>query len=163
MMTLEQRNQFNLDHTESFHQVLRETLTHMSFVRVGGRATRIEFATMAGVTALCRVRLPSKRVREHPTHFTLRSQHRKLGPPELWRILGGSFDVLLYGVSSGIDSRIPRWMLLDLHVFRRHAWEMMNSMPPRVIEQSNDWPDDGTAFYTFHTEDFPSNLIIAKS
>jgi hypothetical protein len=109
------------------------------------------FYTAQGRVIMYRVR---QNIRRSPTLFTLRTKHKFNDPPEADRIFFEQFgDWYLYCTTR--NDQLARWMMLDLHVFRRHVC----SVRPLVDEEN----DDGTRYVEFDALDFPDRFIIAKS
>ena len=104
------------------------------------------------------------RVRRHgyadryPYEFTVRSERDSGAVTELSKILDGWGDWFFYGHADAAATRIPRWWLIDLDVFRtallRHS---RGRVQMRFERRSNR---DGTHFVSYDLRSFKPVLPI---
>jgi len=119
------------------------------------------------MTIACRVRRYGYAER-YPWDVTIRSKRDSGARTELEKIVEGWADWMFYGHASEDPGALLRWLLLDLHVWRREfvreglrsALGKARRMAQVIKRQSNG---DGTHFLAFDVRRFTPDMIIASS
>lgn len=112
------------------------------------------------MTIACRVRRPGFTER-YPRQFTLRSKLDSHVMTEFRKIVYGWGDWMFYGHSTGTNSDIQPWFLIDLCAFRAH---LVQDVYLKRLRQGQGDNGDGTKFQWFDIDSFPAEppLLVAE-
>ena len=107
----------------------------------------------------CRIRRPG--FLKYANEFTIRSFVPSGVHTELAKIVDGFGDWMFYGHSDQTETRIERWMLIDLSAWRAH---MIRRNKKQLVITIHD-NSDGTKFHAFDVSSFPvcPSILIASS
>lgn len=114
--------------------------------------------TVDRVRIACRIRSDSYLA--FSDEFTIRSGRPSGNKTELRKILDGWGDYMFYGFGDG--TRLVKWVMLDLDVFRAYyTW----------MEVDGDWPfgeahenyDGSSRFVAFKIDAFPPDFVVGSS
>lgn len=122
------------------------------------RNTDLIVLKMDSVRIACRVRRNEYAVR-YGEEFTVRAGRPSGIKTELTKIIEGWGDYFFYGF--GDESKLSKWTLADLNVFRLWYNQQLFLGNHPGIKQNND--DGSSYFFAFRWDELPCNFIIAKS
>lgn len=113
------------------------------------------------MTIACRVRRPGY-VAKFFGEFTLRSHVASGVTTEFEKVVDGWGDWMFYGHATPTFPSIDPWWLIDLSAFRSH---MIRNKSQRVLKYGEGANNDGTKFYWFQINSFPSTppLLVGRS
>tara|TARA_R110002073_G_scaffold307249_1_gene476881 strand:+ start:231 stop:740 length:510 start_codon:yes stop_codon:yes gene_type:complete len=89
--------------------------------------------------------------------FTIRAKTRHNNKTEIHKILEGNADYGFYGWVCEKNKKIEHWTIFDLDIFRQEVNKETLDNKHLIMNP------DGTGFYAFYFNEFPSNLIIETS
>jgi len=127
------------------------------------RNTDLMVLRMDAVRIGVRIR-SNKYLGEYGDEFTIRAGLRSGVKTELTKIIEGWGDFFFYGFCDGGQTRLVRWTLADMKVFRRSYMRMLAKSDANVIPGiPKDNTDGGSSFAAFRWGEFPPEFIVARS
>jgi len=123
------------------------------------RNTDLIVLKMDAVRIGCRIRR-KEYLKTYEDEFTIRCGRPSGIETELTKIIAGWGDYFFYGFGCEGTKKLLRWTLADLKTFR--LCFMRNLYNGEKIEKIPN-KDNSSNFIAFKWENFPNNLIIAKS
>ena len=89
--------------------------------------------------------------------FTIRAKTKNNNKTEINKILEGNADIAFYGWVCEKNKRIEHWTIFDLDIFRQEVYKETLDNKHLIMNS------DGTGFYAFDFNEFPTNFIIETS
>ena len=116
---------------------------------------------MEAVRIGCRIRRAEDYLNRYKNEFTLRSK-RPNGETELSKILAGWGNYFFYGFAFSEESRLCRWTLADLNIFR--GWFVRQTIRKKGVPPGIEKPnkDGSSVFRVFRWDELPAGFIKAK-
>lgn len=127
------------------------------------RNTDLMVLRMDAVRIACRVRSHSYLSR-YGNEFTIRAGRPSGIKTELTKIIEGWGDYFFYGFCNETESRLAKWTLADLKVFRIWYNRQVFMLPPgRAPGRAKTNIDGSSHFVAFQWEEIYQNLIVASA
>jgi len=124
------------------------------------RNTDLIVLKLDAVRIACRVRTNYYlTARNYRNEFTIRSGRPSGAKTELSKVIEGWGDYMFYGFGNETETKLARWHLFDLKVFRLSfaRMAMQRGIPSQVPNH-----DGSSSFIPFEINTFPSDFILAN-
>lgn len=124
------------------------------------RNTDLIVLRMEAVRIACRVRR-FKYLENYGDEFTIRCNSQENAKTELHKVISGWGDVFFYGFCDESETRLAKWIVGDLSVFRFWFTSYCcrnQGFPPGEKRENRD----GTALRSFCVSDLPSDFVIKQ-
>ena len=126
------------------------------------RNTDLIVLRMEAVRIACRVRKFTY-LSSFGDEFTIRSGRPSGIKTELTKIVEGWGDYLFYGFADQTETRLVRWTLMDLRVFRLWYNRQLASLDANRLPGARRSNSDGSSdFHCFRIAGMPPELIVAS-
>ncbi|MCP5099898.1 MAG: hypothetical protein GY943_30460 [Chloroflexi bacterium] len=127
------------------------------------RNTDLMVLRMDAIRIGCRVR-KNNYLNKYGNEFTIRSWRPSGAKTELTKLIEGWGDYFFYGFCDAGETKLIRWTLADMRVFRRHYAIMLARSKPGVIPGITKNNTDGSSsFAAFKWSQFPSDFVVAST
>lgn len=99
---------------------------------------------------------------KYPFEFTVRSKRDSGSKTEMSKLLEGWGDWMFYGHADNNPGALSRWMVIDLHKWRKELlYEGYQKGWSSLAQTKSN--NDGTYFIAFDVRRFKSNIVIESS
>lgn len=116
---------------------------------------------MSNVRIACRVR-KHKYLDDYGDQFTIRKKSPNGGESELRKVIAGWGDLFFYGFCDQTETRIEKWIVGDLKVFRVWLVEQL-CLKNGVLPGDTRTNSDGTQLIAFDCKKMPSSFVVASN
>jgi hypothetical protein len=109
----------------------------------------------------CKVRR-NEYLKKYSEEFTIRSGRPSGCKTDLQKIMEGWGDFFFYGFCDPLESRLIKYIMGDLNVFRLWFNRSLYKMPPNCCPGEKRENKDGTYFLSFKEVDMPDDFFVAR-
>lgn len=125
-------------------------------------ATDLLILEIKPIRIACRVRRFSY-LNKYGDEFTIRAKRPNGNPTELEKILeGGWCDYNFYGFANEEDTKLQRWFIGDLRIFRREYFRYLQGKPTIFTPIKNTNGDGSSDFEAYKIASLPDEFIKHK-
>jgi hypothetical protein len=127
------------------------------------RNTDLMVLRLDAVRIGCRIR-KNQYIKRYGNEFTIRAGRPSGAKTELTKILEGWGDYFFYGFCDSSESKLERWTLSDLRVFRieynRKSIRLAAGQVPGIAKNNRD---NSSSFAAFAWDEFSPDFVVATN
>jgi len=121
------------------------------------RCTDLTVLKMNAVRIACRVRRFTH-LQKYGEEFTIRSRLKSGGDTEISKIISGWGDYIFYGFSNQAETKLEKWFVGDLNVFRLWFNRCLYTNQKPWVETQN--VDGDTSFMAFRVQAVTGSFVV---